>query len=627
MNRRDFIKKSITWSTGAFLTGSFAGCALAKNHPQKLQKNIGQPNFLILFSDDQGYGDLSLHGNKYLETPNIDSLAKESVQFKNFFVHACCAPSRAALLTGRNPHEVGVWGVHMGRPYINLDEKLFSDVLQESGYKTFMAGKWHSGMQTPWAPWNRGFDDAYVGGYNQKTSRVSYNGSKPKPFEGEWQRDYLINKCVDFLKKNKNNRFCAYMPFFTPHTPWVAPDRLIDKYKKKGCSEKLALFNAYMEHLDEGIGTLLNSLKNLGLDENTVVIYMSDNGPTHGKNKDEDDWELRNPQNFRGEKGDIWDLGIRSPLFIRYPAKYKPAVVEQNVCIEDIYPTLLDMANIKTPENKILNGKSIVPLLADPSVNWKDRYIVREHFDPHWTGKEEQHDLLTDFSAIKYEDQSLSIRNQRFKLCKIGRAFDHSDRNYEKHEGYKRGSEYQLYDITKDPEESVNVINKYPAIAEKMKKAMKDWYAPVMANPENYFTKPFLPIGYPGDKEAQISFSCCVSAKGSVKRGPFNSLPQWTKKGDSVTIQADVVQTGTYKVLIHCISLEQGAEFDLAVGDTKIRKKFTGKTSSFNDFGEIKLNKKGKTLVKFTLVNELPNKSAMKKPFYISFEKKNEKNY
>jgi len=613
--KMDFLKQTL-FKTAGCAAGAFAMSISPSQAAARINPNTvaERPNFLILFTDDQGFGDLSLHGNQYLETPNMDALGRESVQFSNFFVQACCAPSRASLLTGRSPHEVGVWGVHMGRSYTNLDEVLFSEMLKGAGYATFMAGKWHSGREGSWDPWSRGFDEAYIGGYHQKNSRITHNGEEAEPFEG-WERDVLIQHCVDFMEKNQDRPFCAYMPFFTPHTPWVAPERLIEKYRAKGQSEKLSLYNAYVEHLDEGIGSLLDELDRLGLADNTVVIFMSDNGPTPG-GMDAEDFAKRNPQGYRGSKGDIWDLGIRSPLFVRWPGKFKPQTVEWNTIIEDIYPTLAELAGAELPKGKKLAGKSIVPLLQEgQNAAWTDRFIYREHFDPHWPGKTEQHDLLTDRGLIRYENQSLTIRNQRFKLCKVGPTFDHSDHEYAHTEGYERGAHYQLYDIQNDPDETTNISAKHAEVFAELKSALEAWYRPIMEAPDA-FPKPAVELGYPGEKENKIRLSLAYKMAGSVKRFRFQSMPQWIQVGDQIVLKVNVMEEGAYKVRLHGKNFADGSEVELRVGDAVLQKEIVDAAGlSFVPLGTIKLENPGPTDLTYTLL-EIPEDKPLASPFW-----------
>ncbi len=608
---RKTLLKTASCAAGAFAMGASPAQSAARINSDAIAE---RPNFLILFTDDQGFGDLSLHGNATLETPNMDALGRESVQFSNFFVQACCAPSRACLLTGRSPHEVGVWGVHMGRAHLSLDETLFPEMLNDEGYKTFMAGKWHNGREGSWDPWNRGFDEAFVGGYHQKNSRITHNGGKAKPFDG-WERDTLIQHCVDFMEENQDRPFCAYMPFFTPHTPWVAPERLIEKYKARGQSEKMSLFNAYMEHLDEGIGTLLGELDRLGLAENTVVIFMSDNGPTPGWMNAED-FKKRNPQGYRGSKGDIWDLGVRSPLFVRWPGKFKPQTVSWNTGIEDIYPTLAELAGAKIPKGKKLAGKSIVPLLRNgQDAAWTDRLIYREHFDPYWPGKTEQHDLLTDHALIRYEDQSLTIRNQRFKLCQVGPTFDHDDHEFAHTEGYERGAHVQLYDIQNDPGETNDVSAEHPELVAKMKTALKAWYLPIMTAPDA-FPKPAAEIGYPGEKNIRISLSIAYKMAGSVKRTQFHSLPQWIQAGDQITLKANVIKTGRYQVSLHGKRFADGSTVEIRIGDAVLEKEISStKGLSFVPLGMLELKEAGATDLIFTLL-DIPEGKTLASPLW-----------
>jgi len=603
--------KTAGGATSALVLSAASAHAAAQINPDAIAE---RPNFLILFTDDQGFGDLSLHGNEYLETPNMDALGRESVQFSNFFVQACCSPSRACLLTGRSPHEVGVWGVHMGRSYINLEETLFPEMLKDAGYTTFMAGKWHNGKDGSWYPWNRGFDEVFMGDYHQKSSRITHNGEKAKTFDG-WERDTLIQHCVDFMTENQDRPFCAYMPFFTPHTPWVAPERLIEKHKARGQSDKMSLFNAYMEHLDEGIGTLLGELDRLGLAENTVVIFMSDNGPTPG-GMNAEDFKKRNPQGYRGAKGDIWDLGLRSPFFVRWPGKFKPQTVTWNTGIEDIYPTLAELAGAEIPKGKKLAGKSIVPLLQEgQAATWTDRFIRREHFDPYWSGKTEQHDLLSDRSLIRYEDQSLTIRNQRFKLCQVGPTFDHADHEFAHTEGYVRGALYQLYDIQTDPAETNDVSAEHPELFAEMKAALEAWYRPIMEAP-NAFPKPSIELGFPGEEKNRIRLSLAYKMAGSVKRSRFQSMPQWIQAGDQITLHATVMKTGRYQVTLHGKHFVDGSKVEIRVGDSVLQKEISGAEKlSFVPLGTLNLKDKGATDLTFTLL-EIPGDKPLASPFW-----------
>ncbi len=621
IRRRDFLSFCTGLGASALLPGCLARPTTASSGQQQ------QPNFLILFADDLGIGDLACEGNTQVRTPNIDALAGESVRFRNFFVQACCAPSRAALLTGRAPHKAGTWGVHQGRANLNLDEHTFAEHLSEAGYETFVTGKWHNGSAGPWHPAERGFNQTRVASYSPYYREMESYSQDRFTFAG-WRCDQLVNLTSDFMSHNRNQPFCAYLPFVNPHTPWKAPQPLIDSYKAQGLSDELSLYYAVVEHMDKNIGVLLKNLELFGLDKNTVVIFCSDNGGTHGKINNEADWTSRNPQGYRGEKGDIWDLGVRSPLYIRYPAGFEPQTVKTNTCIEDMYPTLLDLADIPLPlEQKPLDGRSIVPLLnnGDRAV-WQERYICQTHFDPYWEGKTEQHDMRDHKKPQPYilEKQSLTIRDERYKLCQVGPSFDHSDRNFGHIDGYKRGPLYQLYDTIIDHGETNNIANQHPEIVERMRTTLHAWYAPVIAQSETLFQPPVYPIGYlPSNPDAPTEMCCNLSSSTHVVngiRGRFGVKPKWKDAHDSIHLQARVLRSGTYAIRLHAIHVKDDCDLEIRVGGQVLTRSFAKQTGSFIPFGELQLEKCDLTEIALTLTRaRTDEKAAIKKAFWVGF--------
>ena len=200
------------------------------------------PNILLMLTDDQGWGDLSMHGNPRLETPHLDRLGSESLRFSDFYVNPACAPTRASLLTGRHYHRNNVWGVHGGRDYLDPDAVLISEVLKGAGYATAMIGKWHNGKTGGFLPWHRGFDDAWFkrGLYAHDTAGFTYNGEVVE-FEG-WARDRIADLAIQYMAEQRDQPFFLYLPFPTPHLPARAPEEYIEKYLAKGCGKKLAKY-------------------------------------------------------------------------------------------------------------------------------------------------------------------------------------------------------------------------------------------------------------------------------------------------------------------------------------------------------------------------------------------------
>jgi len=524
---------------------SMAACTNTK-------ERANPPNFLFIFTDDQGYDDLSHHGNQYLETPHIDALADESVEFTNFHAAPLCAPSRACLLTGRQFLRTGVWGVHRGHDYLNPDETTFAEVLQQNGYTTGMMGKWHSGHPDAWKPWNRGFDHAWTAKlYQHGDCRLTYNGEEQH--RGGWATDTLTEIAIQFMEEHKDQPFFCYLPYMAPHGQWRAPENYINKYREKGLSEELAVVNAMIDHIDVNVGRLLDYLEKSGLAENTIEIYTTDNGPvqqTHGappNQMTDDAWQKRNPSKLKGSKGTVWENGTRVPFFVRWQGRYAPSVVDKNAHLIDMFPTILDLAGIKIPtDNKPVDGVSLRPLFEGRMAEWSDRLIFGPKDEPYWPGRESRNDVLPSKSVITYENQVLTARTQDFKLVK-----------------HKDG--YHLYNLPNDPREEVDVIGECPEIAEQMKKELKRWYEEILASPSSY-THPRFLIGEEKIDSTFIYACATASASGNVKGGS-HSTSNWLEKGDAQTILVKVLQTGTYHLTLDARVMNPTGTVQVSVGN------------------------------------------------------------
>ncbi|WP_273567447.1 sulfatase-like hydrolase/transferase [Maribacter halichondriae] len=285
------------------------------------KSEIKRPNIVLIMADDQGWGDLSISGNTNLSTPNIDALAKNGVSFENFYVQPVCSPTRAELLTGRSAAKIGVYSTSEGGERFNLGETTLAQIFKKAGYRTAAYGKWHSGMQPPYHPNSRGFDDYYgfASGHwgNYFSPMLEHNGEivKGKGFLVDDLTDHGIN----FIEKNKEQPFFLYLPYNTPHSPMQVPDEFWNRFKDKELDSlyhgtetedlnftKAAL--AMVENIDYNVGRLTHSLKELDLEENTIVIYLSDNGPNG--------WRWNG--GMKGKKGSTNEGGVRTPFFIQW---------------------------------------------------------------------------------------------------------------------------------------------------------------------------------------------------------------------------------------------------------------------------------------------------------------------
>ena len=294
-----------------------------KNEPKTVPEVLKprKPNIVLIMADDQGWGDLSVHGNSNLSTPHIDALAENGLSFENFYVQPVCSPTRAELLTGRHFGRLGVFATSAGGERMNLGETTLAEVFKKSGYHTAAYGKWHNGMQPPYHPNSRGFDDYYgfTSGHwgNYFSPMLEHNGKIAKG-EG-FLVDDLTTKGLDFISKHRNEPFLLYLPYNTPHSPMQVPDEFWNRFKDRELSSKYhgeetenenftRAAPSMVANIDHNVGRVIQKLKELDLEENTIVIYLSDNGPNG--------WRYNG--NMRGRKGSTDEGGVRSPFFIQW---------------------------------------------------------------------------------------------------------------------------------------------------------------------------------------------------------------------------------------------------------------------------------------------------------------------
>lgn len=463
-----------------------------------------KPNFLILLTDDQGYDDFGWDGvHPYLETPRLDQLRNESVYLANHHVSPVCAPTRASLLTGRHAWRTGVTIVYGGWSYIKLDEVLFSDVLKQNGYTTGVWGKWHCGVSDGYYPWDRGFDETYMTEMYNYENNYGFVGSKENRVQHhKYSMDVLADYAIDFMERNKDRPFCAYVPFITPHSKYVAIPGHFEKYKAKGLSDVMAKLYGTIEKFDTALGRILDRMEELGLDENTVVIFGTDNGPWLHNERERvsgADWALRNPSQMRGNKTHTWENGIKSPWFVRWNGTFSPKKVDVNTHVTDIFPTLMELAGIEYTSEKTQDGASLVPLLADTPnrekrMELENRSVFSTHQEVRFESvKDKNFPFPVDYrNVIDFGSQRLVCRKGKFKLIqnptKVNPGFEFSPAATPDAEGYV------LIDLEQDPQETQNIIQKHPKLAAEMKEAMRVWFADVVQD-ENFGKRPEFVVG------------------------------------------------------------------------------------------------------------------------------------
>jgi arylsulfatase A-like enzyme len=366
----------------------------------KAQGNGDKPNVVLILADDLGYQDVGFNGSKDIPTPNIDKIAKNGVLFKNGYVtYAVCGPSRAGLITGRYQDRFGFSrnpllapnDINMGLP---LSEDTMADILKRSGYTNSIIGKWHLGTHPDLYPTKRGFDEffGFVDGGHQyfpqnwtlndiTQTRSEYDGYKTKLLRGtkpveesEYLTDALSREAVSFIDRNAKKPFFLYLAYNAPHTPLQATSKYLDRFNNIE-NPKRKTYAAMVSAMDDGVGAVLQQLKDKGLEENTIVIFLSDNGGPENDN-------ASNNGLLRGQKGNFWDGGIKVPFAIQWPAKIKAGTVYTKPIISlDILATVASHINAKINPKKPLDGVNLLPFITGKNNAAPHDYLFWRNYD------------------------------------------------------------------------------------------------------------------------------------------------------------------------------------------------------------------------------------------------------
>ena len=478
------------------------------------------PNIVVFLADDQGWGDLSLHGNTNISTPSIDSIARDGAMFEHFYVCSVCAPTRAEFLTGRYYARGGVRGVSTGQERLNIDEHTIAETFRQAGYATGAFGKWHNGTQHPYHPNARGFDEFY--GFTEGhwghyfDYELDHNGEL---VQGEgFVIDDVTNRAMAFMERNRAEPFFAYLAYNTPHSPMQVPDEYWERFASKELTmrhrdpeqedvPKTRAALAMVENIDWNVGRVLARLDELALSGDTIVLYFSDNGPNS--------WRWNG--GMKGRKGSIDEGGLRSPLLVRWSGKVSAGkIVEEVAGAIDLLPTLADLAGIETGSSKPLDGRSLKPLLLEQESAWSDR-------------------LLYSLRSARGQKR-VSVRNQRFRL----------------------DGEGQLFDIESDPGQREDVSKRFPEDAEMLRTAAADWLEEVspFVGPDD---RPF-PAGH-----AAMTLLPARDGRphGNVQRSArapnCSYFTNWTSTGDAMTWDIEVAEAAEYEILLYYAAAEAGS--------------------------------------------------------------------
>jgi arylsulfatase A-like enzyme len=437
------------------------GCALNSQAGQQTSNAAKprRPNIVLIMTDDQGWGDLGVHGNDKIKTPNLDALARQSVALKNFYVSPVCTPTRASLMTGRYNYRTAAIDTFRGRALMHAEEVTLAEMLAEAGYRTGIFGKWHLGDNYPLRARDQGFqesltlwggglvqwaDPPLAGGNSYFDPWLSHNGTE-KQFKG-YCSDIHTDAAIEYIDKHRKDPFFVYLAFNCPHTPLQVRDEDYKAYQRMGIDETTAKIYAMVTNLDANIGRLLKKLDELSLAEDTIVIFLTDNGPQ----------QRRYNGVWRGLKGSVYEGGIHVPCFVRWPRRLKTGhTVEKTAAHIDIVPTLLAACDIERPDGVQFDGRNLLPLLEGRPTDWSERNL---YFQWHR-------------GDVPQLNRAFAVRGPRYKLVQAAGAGEQAPPK----------ERFELFDLVDDPGEQRDLAADMPEIVAQLKSAYEAWFRDVSA--------------------------------------------------------------------------------------------------------------------------------------------------
>jgi len=414
------------------------------------QNKKRKPNVVLVITDDQGYGDLGCTGNRWIQTPNIDSFHNTAFRLTDFHVSPLCTPTRGAIMTGHRPVRNGAWATCWGRSILRKDEVTMADVFATNGYRTGMFGKWHLGDNYPYRPQDRGFQHvvAHKGGGvgqtpdfwgNNYFDDTYFHNGKSVKHEG-YCTDVWFEEAIKFIESNKDKPFFAYIATNAPHSPFLVAEKYRKLYENNPEIPEPA-FYGMVTNIDENFGKLETKLKELGIIDNTILIFMTDNGSDGGLVVDDDQYVIKGYNSgMRGKKGAYYEGGHRVPFFIKWPnGKIEGGRDFDEMALHiDLLPTFIELCGLDIPAGLSFDGVSVAGLLTGTS----ETLPGRVHF------------LQYRQNTNPPEKWSNAVMTRQWRLI--------------------RGNE--LYDIKNDPEQRNNIAEQYPAVVERLRSADEQWW-------------------------------------------------------------------------------------------------------------------------------------------------------
>ncbi|MCK4958506.1 MAG: arylsulfatase, partial [Planctomycetes bacterium] len=488
-----------------------------------------RPNVILIMTDDQGFGDMSCHGNPYIKTPAIDKLHSEAVRFTDFHVDPMCTPTRAALMTGRYSTRTGAWLTYASRNHLRRDEVTMADVFKAGGYKTAIFGKWHLGDSYPFRPMDRGFDESLIHGGgvigeapdhwgNDYYDDTYLRNGEPEAVKG-YCTDVWFDEAIGFITDNRRRPFFIYLPTNAPHGPRHVPAEYVEPYRDNpDIPEDRAVFYGMIANIDENIARLRGRLEALDLADNTIVIFLTDNGGTAGSRQSPK--LLPGKKNYtlsgfnagmRGNKTSPYEGGHRAACFIHWPragfdTSRDIAILSSHF---DLLPTLIDLCGLKTPQNAAFDGMSLAVLFSKTSITWLDRTLF-----VHNQGRKGAVEVYEGL-PVKYKDYCVMTGQWRM----VGN---------------------ELYDHGRDPGQTRDVAGENPDVVNRLSKAYEKWWADVTERSEEY-----TPFVVNPAKQQTVTLTCQSWHGDAI---PYNQHHVRSALKSNGYWVIDVEEPGDYKV-------------------------------------------------------------------------------
>ena len=502
-----------------------------------------RPNVILIMTDDMGYGDVGIQGNTMITTPNLDAFARQSLRMTDFHVDPTCSETRAALMAGRYSCRTGVWHTIEGRSILRDDELTMAQVFDNSGYATGIFGKWHLGDNYPYRPRDRGFQTEVIHGGGGVSQTPDFwgnnyfddtyfrNGRTEK--ETGYCTDVFFNKTMEFIKENRDKPFFAYLATNAAHGPYRCEKKYSQPYLDKGVESTMSSFYGMITNIDDNVGRLREKLKEWDLEDNTILIFTSDNGTARGMLKPdkmksgEYEWVGFNG-GLRGTKSSNQEGGHRVPFYIRWPDGKIGGDKEVSTLTAqfDLLPTFIDICDLKLPREVEFDGKSLKELWLDPSKK-------------------------TDL-----EDRTLIVHSQRIDNPEKWRKCSIMKQNWRLQNGK------YLYDLSTDLAQEKDIAKQHPEVVKELRDSYEAWWASVSTRFSEYVR---IPLG--GETEPNVLLTCqdWHATKGDV---PWN---QGKIKADPVAngyYAVDVEQAGNYEVVLRC--RPEGVDYQFKAGEAKV---------------------------------------------------------